>query len=85
LQIARSQIITPRQYCFLLIALTTSTLIKLYLAIATHGSTDVDGFTDHLLKIRQLGVGAYHVRGAFDNPFNSPPPMIRYPDVGLSQ
>lgn len=57
-------------------ALIGATVFKLYLALATQGSLDADGFLDHLQKIRELGVGAYNVRGAFNNPFNSPPPMI---------
>jgi len=61
---------------WLWVALAFATLIKLYLALYTHGSLDVAGFRDHLDKIHELGVGAYRVRGAFDNPFNSPPPMI---------
>lgn len=60
----------------LLTALSLSTAVKLYLAIFTHGTTDVDAFEDHLDKVRQFGVNAYHYRGAFDNPFNSPPPMV---------
>src|SRR5437867_2193891 len=68
--------LTPRQRIWLIAVLTFATLIKLYLAATTHGSTDVDGFADHLAKLRELGVGAYYVRGPFDNPFNSPPPMI---------
>lgn len=60
----------------LVIALTCATLVKLYLALASQGSLDTAGFLDHLHKIRALGVGAYRIRGAFDNPFNSPPPMI---------
>ena len=61
---------------WLWVALAFATLIKLYLALYTHGSLDVAGFRDHMDKIHELGVGAYRVRGAFDNPFNSPPPMI---------
>jgi len=60
----------------LFIALIGATLIKLYLALTTEGSLDAAGFLDHLHKIREFGVGAYRVRGALDNPFNSPPPMI---------
>jgi 4-amino-4-deoxy-L-arabinose transferase-like glycosyltransferase len=61
---------------YLLLAIASATLLKLYLALASAGSLDTAGFLDHLQKIRALGVGAYRVRGAFDNPFNSPPPMI---------
>jgi hypothetical protein len=50
--------------------------VKLYFAVFTQGSLDVRGFQDHLVKINELGVGAYRVRGAFNNPFNSPPSMI---------
>lgn len=57
-------------------ALIFSTLVKLYLALFTQGTTDVDAFADHLAKVREFGVRAYHYRGAFDNPFNSPPPML---------
>ena len=60
----------------LVIALVCTTLLKLYLALAPEGSLDTAGFLDHLHKIRALGVDAYHVRGVFDNPFNSPPAMI---------
>ncbi len=60
----------------LAIALGCATLLKLYLALAPEGSLDTAGFLDHLQKIRSLGVGAYLVRGAFNNPFNSPPAMI---------
>jgi hypothetical protein len=48
----------------------------LYYAIFTEGSLDAAAFQDHLEKIRSFGVGAYNIRGAFNNPFNSPPPMI---------
>ena len=58
------------------IALSFATVLKLYLALASAGSLDTAAFLDHLQKIRSLGVGAYLVRGAFNNPFNSPPPMI---------
>jgi len=68
--------LTRRQWMWLLAALTVATSLKLYLAIATNGTTDVDGFIDQLIKIRELGVGAYRVRGPFNNPFNHPPPMI---------
>ncbi len=52
-------------------------LLKLYLAATTTGTLDVAGYTDHLEKIRAFGgVGAYHVRGAFNNPFNHPPFII---------
>jgi 4-amino-4-deoxy-L-arabinose transferase-like glycosyltransferase len=60
----------------LFIALACATVVKLYLAYVTTGSLDVPGFYDHLQKIQELGVGAYRVRGAFNNPFNHPPPMI---------
>jgi uncharacterized membrane protein len=60
----------------LFIALACATVIKLYLAYVTPGSLDVPGFYDHLQKIQELGVGAYRVRGAFNNPFNHPPAMI---------
>lgn len=58
------------------IALSFATLLKLYLALTSEGSLDTAAFLDHLQEIRSLGVGAYLVRGAFNNPFNSPPPMI---------
>src|SRR4030095_10015438 len=67
---------TRRQQMWLVIALTFATLLKLYLAIATEGTTDVEGFLEQLIKIRELGVGAYRTRGFFNNPFNHPPPMI---------
>ena len=60
----------------LVIALVCATVVKLYLALAPQGSLDVAGFLDHLQKIREFGVGAYRIRGVFNNPFNSPPPMI---------
>ena len=60
----------------LILALVCATAVKLYFALFTLGSLDVRGFQDHLAKINELGVGAYRVRGAFNNPFNSPPPMI---------
>jgi hypothetical protein len=44
---------------WLWVALAFATLIKLYLALYTHGSLDVAGFRDHLDKIHELGVGAY--------------------------
>jgi 4-amino-4-deoxy-L-arabinose transferase-like glycosyltransferase len=59
------------------VALAAASLLKLYLALTTAGTIDAAGFADHLAKIEQLGgLGAYRVRGAFDNPFNSPPFMI---------
>jgi hypothetical protein len=59
------------------VALTAATAIKLYLALRTAGTIDAAGFADHLAKIHEVGgLGAYRVRGAFDNPFNSPPFMI---------
>jgi hypothetical protein len=58
-------------------ALAAATAVKLYLALTTAGTIDAAGFADHLAKIEQFGgVGAYRVRGAFNNPFNSPPFMI---------
>lgn len=68
--------LTPRQRMWLLAALTIATLIKLYLAVRTDGTTDIDGFIDQLIKVREMGAGAYRVRGIFNNPFNHPPPMI---------
>ena len=65
----------PRQLVWA--ALTAATAVKLYLALTTAGSLDAAGFADHLTKIEQVGgLGAYAVRGAFNNPFNSPPFMI---------
>jgi hypothetical protein len=59
------------------IALGAASALKLYLAFKTAGTIDAAGFADHLAKIEQFGgLGAYRVRGAFDNPFNSPPFMI---------
>lgn len=59
------------------VALATATAVKLYLALTTVGALDAAGFADHLAKIEQVGgLGAYRVRGAFNNPFNSPPFMI---------
>jgi hypothetical protein len=48
-------------YQTLVVALACATLIKLYLALATHGSIDIGGFLDHLQKVRELGVGAYRI------------------------
>src|SRR5215510_3618928 len=65
----------PRQFVWA--ALAAATALKLYLALTTAGSMDAVGFADHLTKIEQVGgLGAYAVRGAFNNPFNSPPFMI---------
>lgn len=61
----------------MLFSIGLATLLKLYLAATTTGTIDVAGYTDQLEKIRAFGgVGAYHVRGAFNNPFNHPPFMI---------
>ena len=68
--------LNPRKQMLLLAALTLATSIKIYLAVATAGTTDVDGFLDQLFKAREFGAGAYRVRGLFNNPFNHPPPMI---------
>jgi|GEM_PF-1400592 len=68
--------LTPRQRMWLVAALIFATLIKLYLAATTIGTTDIDGFWDQLVKAQELGAGAYRVRGPFNNPFNHPPPMI---------
>jgi hypothetical protein len=68
--------VTTSQRKLLWAAIAVATAIKLYLALTTTGSLDVAGFSDHLDKLRQFGVGAYRIRGAFNNPFNSPPPMI---------
>jgi len=58
-------------------ALACATLLKLYLALTTAGTLDAAAFADHLAKIREHGgVGAYHMRGAFNNPFNSPPFVV---------
>ena len=66
--------LTQRRWLFAVLAISTA--IKLYLALFTLGTTDVDAFTDQLIKVRELGSGTYHVRGVFGNPFNHPPPMI---------
>src|SRR5712692_8510636 len=58
------------------LATIAATLVKLYLALYTSGSADVVGFSDHLNKIREFGVGVYYLKGPFNNPFNSPPFMI---------
>jgi hypothetical protein len=61
------------------LAASLACLFKLYLALFTEGTLDAAAFADHLAKIEQLGgVGAYHVRGAFNNPFNSPPFVIHF-------
>lgn len=58
-------------------ALAAATAAKLWLALTTAGTIDAAGFADHLAKIEQLGgLGAYRVRGAFNNPYNHPPFMI---------
>jgi hypothetical protein len=58
------------------LALAAATALKLYLALTTAGTLDVAGYADHLAKVEQFGVGAYRVRGAFNNPFNQPPSII---------
>ncbi len=58
------------------LATIAATLVKLYLALYTSGSADVVGFSDHINKIREFGVGVYYLKGPFNNPFNSPPFMI---------
>jgi hypothetical protein len=59
------------------VALALASVVKLYLALTTAGTLDAAAFADHLSKIEQYGgLGAYHVRGAFDNPFNSPPFIV---------
>lgn len=59
------------------LAATLAFIFKLYLALATSGTLDVAGFADHLTKLEQFGsVGTYHMTGAFNNPFNSPPFII---------
>ena len=68
--------LTKTESRILLVALAVATLVKLYFAFFTVGSVDALAFQDHLEKIRSFGVGAYNVRGRFNNPFNSPPPMI---------
>ena len=68
--------LTPRQRLWLIAALAFATLIKLYLAARTHGTTDVDAYTEQLINIREFGAGTYYIRGAFGNPFNHPPPML---------
>lgn len=61
------------------LAAALSFLSKLYLALFTAGTLDAASFADHLAKIEQLGgVGAYQVRGVFNNPFNSPPFIIHF-------
>lgn len=58
-------------------ALAAATAAKIFLALTTAGTIDAAGFADHLAKIEQFGgLDAYRVRGAFNNPFNSPPFMI---------
>jgi Glycosyltransferase family 87 len=69
--------LTGRQQIWLVASLIFATLLKIYLAATTEGTTDIEGFMDQLIKVRELGVGAYHLRGFFNNPFNHPPPMIR--------
>jgi hypothetical protein len=68
--------LTPRQRLLLIAALTLTTLIKLYLAAKTHGTTDVDAYTEQLNNVREFGAGTYYIRGSFGNAFNHPPPMI---------
>lgn len=62
----------------LLLAASLAFIFKLWLALFTEGTLDVAAFADHLAKIEELGVGAYHVTGAFNNPFNSPPFIIHF-------
>ncbi|HJR08016.1 MAG TPA: hypothetical protein VJ842_12210 [Pyrinomonadaceae bacterium] len=67
------------RFRLVVLAATLASLFKLYLALFTEGTLDAASFADHLAKIEQLGgVGAYHVRGAFNNPFNSPPFIIHF-------
>src|ERR1051325_5257761 len=68
--------VTASQRKLLWTAIAVAMAIKLYLALSTAGSLDVAGFADHSEKIRELGAGAYRVRGAFNNPLNHPPPMF---------
>jgi hypothetical protein len=68
--------LTPGQRLWLIVAFTIATLIKLYLAAKTHGTTDVAAYTEQLNNVRQFGAGTYYIRGSFGNAFNHPPPMI---------
>ena len=67
-----------RHRIIVVLAASLAFLLKLYLALFTGGSLDAASFADHLAKVEQLGVGAYHVRGVFNNPFNSPPFVIHF-------
>ncbi len=61
----------------IIVTVCVVTFIKLYLALTTEGSADVIGYADCLAKIREFGgIGAYYVRGPFNNPFNNPPFII---------
>jgi hypothetical protein len=66
---------TVKHHTFIVV-LACATLAKLYLAITTQGSIDICAFKDHLEKVRELGVAAYRIRGAFGNPMSHPPPML---------
>src|SRR5947208_1822251 len=67
----------PYYHSLIWLALAAATALKLYLALTTAGTLDAAGFADHLTKIEQFGgLGVYRVRGAFNNPFNSPPFII---------
>jgi hypothetical protein len=60
----------------LILVLAFATAIKLSLALFTQGSFDLLLYKGHLLKIQELGVGAYRAEGFYFNPFNHPPLMI---------
>lgn len=61
------------------VAVVCSTAVKLYLAYATRGSADVEGFAYFLEKIRALGgVEIYTQYGIFGGLFNHPPFIVRY-------
>src|SRR5919202_5806298 len=61
------------------LAVVCSTAVKLYLAYATRGSADVEGFASFLEKIRALGgVEIYTQYGIFGGLFNPPPFIVRY-------
>ncbi|HZG54617.1 MAG TPA: glycosyltransferase family 39 protein, partial [Pyrinomonadaceae bacterium] len=68
-----------RQRIIVVLAASLAFLCKLYLALFTEGSLDAASYADYLAKVEQLGgVGAYHVRGVFNNPFNNPPFVIHF-------
>jgi hypothetical protein len=58
-------------------ALLVSTVLKVYLALASPNTADANAFVEFLNHIRKFGVtDIYKFRGSLNNIFNFPPPMI---------